>query len=299
MVRAIIAPPIEGNAFVLDALRPLALIPYPDIDPIIFSLGPLSVRWYGLAYIASLLLGWVYVKRLVRTERLWPHGRGPMTIAQVDDFLLWAVVGVVLGGRLGYVLFYEPMRYLSDPAAILQIWSGGMSFHGGALGTILAMILYSRRHGIPTWSMLDTVAAAVPIGLFFGRIANFINAELWGAPTNLPWAMIFPTDPEGLPRHPSQLYEAALEGIVLFLILRWLTHSRLMLKRPKFVGGAFVAGYGICRILVEFVRVPDAQLGYLLGGWLTMGMVLSLPMVIAGTWAMVTAKRPEARPVPA
>ncbi|WP_114390917.1 prolipoprotein diacylglyceryl transferase [Notoacmeibacter marinus] len=287
---------MEGSPFVLDALRPLALIPYPEIDPVIFSVGPLAVRWYGLAYIVSLLLAWFYVKRLLRNNRLWAHGHAPMTAQQTDDFLLWAVVGVVLGGRLGYVLFYEPMRYLAEPAAILQIWSGGMSFHGGALGTILAMILYSRRHGIPTWSMLDVVAAAVPIGLFFGRIANFINAELWGAPTDLPWAMIFPTDPEGLPRHPSQLYEAFLEGIVLFLILRWLTHSRLMLKRPKFVGGAFVAGYGVCRILVEFVRVPDAQLGYLFGGWLTMGMVLSIPMVLAGTWAMVTARRPESAP---
>ena len=265
-----------------------AAIPFPVIDPVALRLGPLAIHWYGLAYIVSMVLGWRYVRSLAANERLW-GGASPVTPAELDDLLTWVVVGVIAGGRIGYAVLYQPGMVLENPVSLIAVWEGGMSFHGGMLGTILAMVLFARRRGIPVWSTLDVVAAAVPIGLFFGRIANFVNAELWGRPTDLPWGMVFPgAGPE--PRHPSQLYEAALEGIVLFLVLRWLTHSRIALTRPARVGGAFVAGYGVCRILVEFVRVPDAHIGYL-GGWVTIGMVYSLPMVLAGGWAVWSASR--------
>jgi phosphatidylglycerol:prolipoprotein diacylglycerol transferase len=213
----------------------------------------------------------------------------------IDDFLVWAAVGVVLGGRLGYVLFYDLARYLANPLDVLAVWQGGMSFHGGLIGTTLAMILFARSRGIGVWSMFDVIAAGAPVGLGLVRVANFINSELWGRPTDVPWGVEFPNGGP-LPRHPSQLYEAALEGIVLFLVLRVLSHSRLKLRQPGFVAGAFVAGYGLCRIVVEFFREPDPQLGHLWGGWLTMGMVLSLPMVLAGIWAM---SRASARASPA
>jgi phosphatidylglycerol:prolipoprotein diacylglycerol transferase len=222
------------------------------------------------------------------------NGIAPIRAEDLDDFLLWAAVGVVAGGRIGYILFYDFPRYLEEPLAILAVWEGGMSFHGGMLGTILAMVLFARARGIPAWSLLDVVAAATPVGLGLVRVANFINSELWGRPTDVPWAFVFPNGgPE--PRHPSQLYEALLEGLVLFIVLRLLTHSALKLKSPGFIGGAFVAGYGASRIFVEFFREADAHIGYLFGGWLTMGMLLSLPMVLAGTWAMATAKPAEAR----
>jgi phosphatidylglycerol:prolipoprotein diacylglycerol transferase len=207
----------------------------------------------------------------------------------LDDFIVWAAIGVVVGGRTGYVLFYDLPRYLANPLDIFAVWQGGMSFHGGLTGTILAMVLFARSRGISAWSLLDVVAAGVPVGLGLVRLANFINSELWGRPTDMPWAVIFPNGGP-LPRHPSQIYEALLEGLVLFLVLRFLTHSRLKLKTPGFVGGAFVCGYGLSRIFVEFFREPDAQLGYLAGGWLTMGMVLSAPMVLIGLRAMATAK---------
>jgi phosphatidylglycerol:prolipoprotein diacylglycerol transferase len=200
----------------------------------------------------------------------------------------------VLGGRVGYVLFYDFARYLANPLDIFAVWQGGMSFHGGFLGTTLAMILFARSRGIKMWTLFDVIAAGVPVALGLVRVTNFINSELWGKLTNVPWAFEFPN---GGPftRHPSQLYEAALEGLVLFLVLRLLTHSFLKLKTPGFVAGAFVAGYGLSRIFVEFFREPDQQLGYLLGGWLTMGMVLSTPMVLAGVWAMWRA-RSQAEP---
>ncbi|WP_309083328.1 prolipoprotein diacylglyceryl transferase [Chelativorans sp.] len=274
-------------------LLPLSALPFPNIDPVIVQVGPLAVHWYGLGYVVGILFAWWYAKRLVRTTHLWANGTPPMKPEVLDDFVVWAAAGVVLGGRLGYVLFYDLPRYLEDPLDILAIWQGGMSFHGGMLGTILAMVLFALSRGINPWSMLDAVAAGTPVGLGLVRLANFINSELWGRPTDMPWGMVFPNGGP-LPRHPSQLYEAALEGLVLFLVLRFLTHSRLRLKTPGFVGGAFVCGYGLSRIFVEFFREPDAHIGYLAGGWLTMGMVLSLPMVAAGLWAMLTARAPAA-----
>ena len=275
-------------------LLPLAALPFPQIDPVIVRLGPLAIHWYGLGYVVGILFAWWYSKRLVRTPHLWANNTPPMKPEDLDDFVVWAAVGVVAGGRIGYILFYDLPRYLASPLDIFAVWEGGMSFHGGMLGTILAMVLFARRRGIPAWSLLDVVAAGVPVGLGMVRIANFINSELWGRPSDVPWAFIFPNGgPE--PRHPSQLYEAGLEGIVLFLVLAWFTWRGLKLRTPKFIGGAFVAGYGLSRIIVEFFREPDAHIGYLLGtGWLTMGMVLSLPMVLAGAWAMATARPPRA-----
>lgn len=269
---------------------PLAALPFPNIDPVIVQIGPLGIHWYGLGYVVGILFAWWYAKRLVTTPRLWPNGVLPMKPEDIDDFLVWAAVGVVLGGRTGYILFYDLSRYIANPLDILAVWQGGMSFHGGLLGVTLALFLFARKRGIYVWSLVDVVAAGVPVGLGLVRVANFINSELWGRTTDVPWAVEFPTGGPFL-RHPSQLYEALLEGLVLFVVLRILTHSRLnKLKTPGFVAGAFVAGYGAARIFVEFFREPDQQLGYLFGGWLTMGMVLSLPMVLIGLWAMLSAK---------
>jgi len=272
----------------------VAAIMFPNISPVILSIGPLSIHWYGVGYVAGILFGWWYSKRLVSNPRLWPGDKPPMKPTDLDDFVLWAAVGIVVGGRTGYVLFYDLPRYIAHPFDIIALWQGGMSFHGGLLGTILAMVLFARSRRINVWSMLDTIAAGVPVGLGLVRCANFINSELWGKVTDLPWGVIFPNGGP-LPRHPSQLYEAALEGLVLFIVLRLLTHRFLKLKSPRFVGGAFVFGYGLSRILVEFVRMPDPQLGYLFGGWLTMGMVLSSPMLLIGGWAMLTARQKSAR----
>jgi phosphatidylglycerol---prolipoprotein diacylglyceryl transferase len=278
-------------------LLPLAALPFPDIDPIAVRLGPLAIHWYGVAYVIGILFGWWYARRLVSDAKLWAGGEQPMRAEDIDDFLVWAAIGIVLGGRVGYVLFYDFARYLQNPLDIFAVWEGGMSFHGGFAGTTLAMILFARSRGIRVWTLFDVIAAGVPVALGLVRCTNFINSELWGRPTDVPWAVEFPN---GGPftRHPSQLYEAFLEGVVLFLLLRILTHSFGKLKSPGFVSGAFVAGYGCARIIVEFFREPDPQLGYLLGGWLTMGMVLSVPMVLIGAWAMATA-RPAGRPQPA
>ncbi|WP_274426560.1 prolipoprotein diacylglyceryl transferase [Chelativorans sp. YIM 93263] len=272
-------------------LLPLSAIPFPQIDPVIFQIGPLAIHWYGLGYIVGILFAWWYAKRLVGNERLWAHNTPPMKPTDLDDFVVWAAVGVILGGRLGYILFYDLPRYLENPLDILAVWQGGMSFHGGMLGTVVAMILFARSRGINAWSMIDTIAVTAPVGIGLVRIANFVNSELWGRTSDVPWAMIFPNGGP-LPRHPSQLYEAALEGLVLFIVLMFLVHRRLKLKTPRFIGGAFICGYGLARIFVEFFREPDAHIGYLFGGWLTMGMVLSLPMVLIGIWAMATAQKP-------
>lgn len=274
----------------------LTALAFPDISPIIVQIGPLAVHWYGVGYIVGILFAWWYAKRLVVDARLWPGGVLPKKPEDLDDFIVWAAVGVVLGGRTAYVLFYDLPRYLAHPLDIFAVWQGGMSFHGGLLGTVMAMILFARSRGIRAWSLIDVVAAGAPVGLGLVRVANFINSELWGKVTSVPWAVEFPN---GGPfaRHPSQIYEALLEGLVLFVLLRVLTHSQLKLKTPGFVGGAFVAAYGVSRIFVEFFREPDAQLGYLLGGWLTMGMVLSLPMVLIGIWGMARA-RPVAQALP-
>ena len=274
-------------------------IPLPDIDPVALSLGPLAVRWYGLAYFAGILLGWWYARQLVRNPRLW-RGAPALKLTDVDDFLVWLVVGIVLGGRVGYAIFYQPGHYLDDPLSFFRLWVGGMSFHGGLAGVIAAVIVFCLVRRISILSLLDVCAASVPFGLCFGRLANFINAELWGRETDAAWGVVFCNDtvravhgecPAGLvPRHPSQLYEAALEGVALFLLLRVLTHAFGSLQRPGLTGGAFMAGYGAARIVVEFFREPDQQLGFL-AGFVTMGMMLSLPMVLIGLATMAIAAR--------
>ncbi|MGC4024984.1 MAG: prolipoprotein diacylglyceryl transferase [Mesorhizobium sp.] len=269
-----------------------AELPFPNIDPVIVHLGPLAVHWYGLGYVVGILFGWWYAKNLVSTPRLWPNGQAPIKPTDIDDLLVWAALGIVLGGRIGYILFYDLARYLAHPTDIFAIWQGGMSFHGGFLGVLTAMIVFSIKRGLPMRSLFDVIAPSATVGIGVVRCANFINSELWGRPADVPWAIVFPN---GGPfaRHPSQLYEALLEGFLLFIVLRFLTHSRLKLKTPGFVAGAFVAGYGCARIFVEFFREPDAQIGYLAGGWLTMGMVLSVPLVLVGI-AFMAAARPVA-----
>ena len=273
-------------------MPPLLVLPFPAIDPIALQIGPLPIRWYALAYVAGILIGWWYLRRLIATERLW-GGRARPTLENVDDFVLWATLGIVLGGRIGYVLFYNPVHYLSHPSEIAMLWGGGMSFHGGFLGVVVAMALFTRRKPFSLLTLFDLVGAAAPIGLFFGRIANFINGELWGRAADVPWAMVFPHGGI-LPRHPSQLYEAALEGIVLFAVIGHLVFRTDFLKRPGVIAGLFTAGYGIARFIVEYFREPDAQLGYL-WGFITMGQILSLPMVAAGGALAVWAWRRSAR----
>ena len=269
-----------------------AIMPYPQIDPIAFSIGPVAVHWYGIAYVVGIMLGWFYARKLIETPRLWA-GEAPATRTQLDDFLVWAAVGIILGGRIGYILFYDFANVAADPLRALQIWNGGMSFHGGLAGTTLAMVLFARRNGIAVWSLFDIVAAVVPIGLFFGRIANFVNGELWGRLSDAPWAVVF-RNGGPFARHPSQLYEAGLEGIVLLTLLAIAIYGLGALKRPGLVTGLFVSGYALSRITVEFFREPDPQLGYLFGGWLTMGMLLSLPMLALGLWAIVCARTADA-----
>lgn len=269
-------------------LQPLALLPFPNIDPVIISIGPFDVRWYGLAYVTGILLGWYYARLLLVRHNLWPNNSEPMKMIDLDDFILWAAIGIVIGGRLGYILFYDFAAIFENPVRIIEVWNGGMSFHGGVLGTTAAMILFAYLRKFGTWSLFDIVCAAAPIGIFFGRIANFINGELWGRLSAAPWAFVFP---EGgpFPRHPSQLYEALLEGVLLFAVLALLCIKFKLLKKPGFIAGAFIAGYGMSRIFVEFFREPDAHIGFLYGGWLTMGMLLSLPLLAVGLWGMLTA----------
>jgi len=267
---------------------PLLAIPFPVIDPIAISIGPLALRWYGLAYVAGLLGGWLYARWLVKRDRLWA-GLGRPTPLELDDMLIWVAVGVVLGGRLGYVLFYDFASYAADPMQILAVWRGGMSFHGGLLGATAGLVLFARRKGHDPFSVFDIAAAVVPIGLFFGRLANFINGELWGrAAPDVPWAMVFP-DGGPVPRHPSQLYQASLEGPVLFIFVT-LALSRFGFGRPGLIAGVFGIGYGMVRIIGELFREPDPQLGFLVGG-LTMGMLLSLPMIAAGIWLVLRSGR--------
>ncbi len=267
----------------------LYAIPFPTIDPVLLELGPLQIRWYALAYIAGILLAWHYMKRAARQAQLWPHGKSPASAEQIDDFILWATLGIIIGGRLGYVLFYNLDAYLANPAEIVAIWNGGMSFHGGFAGVMLALIIFANRQKISILSGLDLVALGAPFGLFFGRIANFINAELFGRVTDVSWGVIFPNGGP-LPRHPSQLYEAALEGLVLFIILRILSHSSKKLAQPGFIAGAFALGYGVFRSFIELFRMPDEQVGFLTAGT-TMGMWLSVPMILAGAILMIHAIR--------
>jgi phosphatidylglycerol---prolipoprotein diacylglyceryl transferase len=263
----------------------LPVLLFPEFDPYIVHFGAFGVRWYALAYIVGLVLGWRLVRRLVQ--------RAPAvaTALQVDDFLTWATLGVVLGGRLGYVLFYQPSFFLEHPLQIFQVWTGGMSFHGGMLGVTIAVFLFCRRQGIPILGFADRIAVAAPIGLGLGRLANFINGELWGrpAPDWVPWAMIFPTGGP-VPRHPSQIYEALLEGLTLFLIMFALSRREALLARFGMLTGIFLVGYSIARIVAEFFREPDPFLGFLFAG-ATMGQLLSLPMMLAGIVLIVRARR--------
>jgi len=267
----------------------LFTIAYPAIDPVALRLGPLSIKWYGLAYMAGLLLGWLYVKYLLRRSQLWPGGGRPFPPEKADDLLLLMTIGVLLGGRLGYVLFYEPQFFAKNPLAIPAVWNGGMSFHGALIGTIIAMIYFSRRVGANIWSVLDLSAAATPMGLFFGRLANFINGELWGRASDVPWAMIFP-GAGPWPRHPSQLYEALLEGALLFGVLFWLTNRRQALQQPGLVAGVFLIGYGLARSGSELFREPDPAHLFTIGP-LTAGIVYSLPMILAGILIVRAASR--------
>jgi phosphatidylglycerol---prolipoprotein diacylglyceryl transferase len=301
-------------------------LPFPDIPPQALeipriklgglALGPFAIRWYALAYIAGILLGWRYAVGLVRNTRVWGGSRPAATPLQIDDLILWITLGIILGGRVGYILFYMlPLAsgraiLAADPLEAVKLWHGGMSFHGGAIGVALAVLLFARAQKLSLLSLADTVAPAVPIGLGFGRIANFINGELWGRVTNLPWGMVFcgrhiPTDEYGncvaglQPRHPSQIYEACLEGLALFLILRLATHRWGWLRRPGATTGLFLACYGVFRIALERVRMPDAGLRDLPFG-LTVGTLLSVPMVVIGAamvwWAMRRPPTPLAAP---
>lgn len=273
---------------------PLAL-PFPDIDPVALQIGPIAVKWYGLAYMAGLLLGWLYIRRLVTEIRLWPGSRPPFPPQRTDDLLLFMTIGVIVGGRLGFVVFYEPGHYLRNPLDILQIWRGGMAFHGALIGCGLAIWLFARRNNASAWSAMDLCAAAVPIGLFFGRLANFINGELWGRPTGVPWGMVFPEASvyfpaiEPTPRHPSQLYEAFFEGLVLFAVLRIMTHYRGALQTPGLVVGMFLAGYGVARSFCELFRQYDP--GHALSvGLMTPGIAYSIPMVLLGLYFIAAAR---------
>lgn len=249
------------------------MLPYPQIDPVAIALGPLKIHWYGLMYLVGIGgAWWLASRRLERFDATWSKDK-------LSDLVFWVAMGVILGGRLGYVFFYDFAAYIAEPAKILRVWEGGMSFHGGLIGVMLATWWFGKRNGKSFFELMDFIAPLVPIGLGAGRIGNFINAELWGKATDVPWAMVFPTDPEQLARHPSQLYQFALEGVALFTIL-WF-YSRK--PRPTMaVSGMFAACYGVFRFIVEFVRVPDAQLGYLAWDWLTMGQALCLPMILGG-----------------
>ena len=291
----------------------LAAIPFPDISPEIFTIEignfVFALRWYALAYIAGLLIGWWIVAALMRRPALWPGERAPMAPAKAEFLLTWVIIGVILGGRLGFVLFYEPAFYLANPGQILQIWQGGMSFHGGLLGVLVAGVLFCRRHGVPVLPLADAVAVAAPVGLLLGRVANFINAELWGRPTQMPWGVIFPgpgaqTCPPGwegaCARHPTQLYEAGLEGLVLGLVLLVVVR-RGGLALPGLATGVFLVGYGAARAFVEIYRVADVQfitpdnpMGHVIRigeAGLSMGQILSLPMVVAGAVLILVARR--------
>jgi phosphatidylglycerol:prolipoprotein diacylglycerol transferase len=274
---------------------PYFVLPFPAFDPVLVQLGPFAIRWYALAYIFGILLGWLYARALIDADRLW-GGKAPMEVIDFDDFVLWVTLGIILGGRLGYVLFYNPAHFAAHPLEILQLWKGGMSFHGGFAGCVVAVLLFGWHRNIPVLSLGDVTCAVGPIGLLLGRIANFINGELWGRAAEVPWAMVFPGGGP-LPRHPSQLYEAGLEGVVLLAVLALLVRSGA-LKRPGLIVGAFAVGYGIARIVSELFREPDAQLGFLWGG-LTMGMLLSVPLMAFGGALIVYARRrPPLRPAP-
>lgn len=263
------------------------MLPYPQIDPVAVAVGPLKVHWYGLAYLAGIAIGWWLARR--RSTNPW----SPIRRDQLDDLVFYAALGVVLGGRVGYTFLYGGQRLLDDPSWALRVWEGGMSFHGGFLGVLLAMWLFGRRNSIPFWKLMDFIAPLVPVGLGLGRLGNFIGQELWGRAAELPWAMVFPADPAQLPRHPSQLYQFALEGVLLFAVLYWFS------ARPRptcAVSGLFSLLYGCIRFFVEFFRQPDAHIGFDAFGWLTRGQLLSVPMIIVGIGLLVFAYRGRGEP---
>lgn len=285
-------------------------MPYPEIDPILVQIGPLAIRWYALAYVGGILLGWRYAASLLKNPNIWVRRPAPITVEQMDDLILWIAIGVIAGGRLGYILFYSTDMIWRDPLGILRTWEGGMSFHGGVIGVSIAMVAFAWRNKVDLLRIADVVAPAYPIGHFLGRCANFINGELWGRPApDLPWAMVFCNDqirktygycPGGMvPRHPSQLYEALFEGLILFLILRVATHVAKLGDRRGVIAGIFLAFYGVFRIAIETVREPDAQMpNFPLG--LTMGMLLSLPMILGGLFLIWRGMREAIPPaVPA
>ncbi|WP_271949224.1 prolipoprotein diacylglyceryl transferase [Ruegeria faecimaris] len=289
-----------------------AVLNFPDLSPELFSISlfgmEFALRWYALAYIAGIVIAWRLGVIALKRPALWPDKAPPMQPAQLEDLITWIILGVILGGRLGFVLFYQPAYYLSNPIEILMVWQGGMAFHGGLLGVVVASYIYARRHQISILPLADLIAHTVPPGLLLGRVANFINAELWGRPSDLPWAFVFPGPAaQNCPtviglcaRHPSQLYEAALEGLLLGALLLWLAYRRHAFLRPGLVTGVFMAGYGASRFIVEFFRQPDAQfvsagnplgLAWQMGGYgLTMGQLLSLPMIAFGLWLASRAK---------
>lgn len=307
------AVPLDAVQALFGAAGPSTAIPFPDFNPILVSigplqlgevtLGPLHIRWYALAWIAGLVLGWRYMVHLVR-QPVWGKDKpAGLTVPQADDFLFWATIAVIVGGRLGYVLFYmlpsdfERQLLAADPLRVFKTWEGGMSFHGGLIGMGVAVWAFAKQHKLNLFTVGDIVACAAPIGLFFGRIANFINAELYGRETSLPWGVIFPQKNAAgevvaytTPRHPSQLYEAVLEGAVLFLVMRYLVFRKGILERPGTAAGVFLLGYGVFRGLVELVREPDSQMPDALRGYVTMGMLLCLPMIALGWWLIQRAK---------
>lgn len=280
----------------MELLTGVPAIAFPNFDPVALQLGPISIKWYGLAYLAGLLFGWLYIKRLLKEPHLWARDEPPFSTTKVDDLLLYITAGVVLGGRLGFVLFYEPSYYLSNPQDILAVWKGGMAFHGALVGCGIAIWVFARRNGVNPWSTTDLCTASVPIGLFFGRIANFINGELFGRPTSMPWGMVFPEarlhypQVEPTPRHPSQLYEAALEGLVLFIVLRILTHHFGALKRPGLVTGTFLVGYALARSTGELFRQPHFAHAFNVGP-LTAGIAYSIPMFLLGLAVIYFARK--------
>ncbi|HEY3636635.1 MAG TPA: prolipoprotein diacylglyceryl transferase [Rhizomicrobium sp.] len=289
-----------------------AALPYPHIDPVLIHLGPLAVRWYALSYIAGLLLGWWYLVRLIRTPGLWSGatfgGRAPATADDIGDLVVWTTLGVIIGGRLGYVLIYGtffcgiwgtspactglPLGYLTNPVKIIAAWEGGMSFHGGLIGVALAIWLFTRRRKLDLLKIGDLVASVTPIGLFFGRIANFVNGELWGKVTDVPWAMVFPRAPDQMPRHPSQLYEAAMEGLLLFAIMQIGLRVFRLHNRPGLLAALFFTFYGLFRYIAEIFRDSDT----VFADWLSVGQALSIPMwIVAALLFWAAFRRPVAR----
>jgi phosphatidylglycerol:prolipoprotein diacylglycerol transferase len=257
---------------------PTLVLPFPAINPVLVQWGPLAIRWYALAYIAGLVLGWLLIRRIVSDDRYWNGKRRPHA-ATIDDLLVYCAFGVIVGGRLGNVLFYDPQYYFSHPIEIFKIWEGGMAFHGGLIGALIGVLLFCRRYGAPVLTVLDLCSLVAPIGIFLGRIANFIRPELWGRVTDVPWAVVFPGT-DGRPRHPSQIYEALLEGLVAFTVLYALAQKGA-LRHPGILTAVFAIVYGAARIFSEFFREPDPRLEDL-GRGLTMGMILSLPLIIFG-----------------